>query len=567
MVKYPKIDDINFYNKINKIFKKFKIKNNKLTSDQICYPSKFKLQLPQKFVSEFINPSTPYKGLLLFHQIGAGKTCAAISIAENFKKKKNILIVTPASLMGNFFKELRSSCTGDEYISPSDRKKLENYKPNESKCKEIIKKVNKRINKYYTVLSYNKFVQKLKNKKIKLKNTLLIIDEVQNIVSESGIFYNIIYNNIKKSPDDFRIILLSGTPMFDKPVEIGLTLNLLKLKNEFPIGSKFNKIFLKTSKKDKNEIVYKIKNLNKFKMLSKGLISYYRGAPPISFPKKNISIVKCRMSDYQYKSYKTVATEEGPFRTGDILKLPNNFFIGSRIISNIAFPKKEINKDGYNLLEKEKLLMRNLKEYSIKFYKIYQNLRKSEGPVFIFSNFKDIGGIKSLVKFLEFHGYKSYKDYGEGEKRYAVWTGDEPHVVKEEIKFIFNQKENENGSKIKIMLGSPSIKEGVTLLRVEQVHMLEPYWNFSRMKQIIGRAIRYCSHKDLPKRRRFVDVFLYISTYPNIKTIDEYIWKLAKKKQKLIKQFEDSLKEKAIDCEIFYEGNNYEDEEPIKCEI
>ena len=37
--------------------------------------------------------------------------------------------------------------------------------------------------------------------------------------------------------------------------------------------------------------------------------------------------------------------------------------------------------------------------------------------------------------------------------------------------------------------------------------------------------------------------------------------------QKLIKQFEDSLKEKAIDCEIFYEGNNYEDEEPIKCEI
>ena len=63
------------------------------------------------------------------------------------------------------------------------------------------------------------------------------------------------------------------------------------------------------------------------------------------------------MSDYQYKSYKTVASDEGPFRTGDILKLPNNFFIGSRLISNIAFPKKGINQDGYNLLAEDKLLM------------------------------------------------------------------------------------------------------------------------------------------------------------------------------------------------------------------
>ena len=96
---------------------------------------------------------------------------------------------------------------------------------------------------------------------------------------------------------------------------------------------------------------------------------------------------------------------------------------------------------------------------------------------------------------------------------------------------------------------------------------MEPYWNFSRLQQIIGRAIRFCSHKDLQKRRRYVDVFLYLSTHPKIRTIDQYIWSLAKKKQKLVKQFENVLKEKAIDCEIFYEGNNYpDDEEPIKCD-
>ena len=60
------------------------------------------------------------------------------------------------------------------------------------------------------------------NKRIKLDNTLLIIDEVQNIVSEHGTFYKTIYNSIKKAPDNNRIILLSGTPIFDKPSEIAL---------------------------------------------------------------------------------------------------------------------------------------------------------------------------------------------------------------------------------------------------------------------------------------------------------------------------------------------------------
>ena len=45
------------------------------------------------------------------------------------------------------------------------------------------------------------------------------------------------------------------------------------------------------------------------------------------------------------------------------------------------------------------------------------------------------------------------------------------------------------------MLGSPSIKEGVSLLRIEQVHILEPYWNMSRILQIIGRATRDSNNK------------------------------------------------------------------------
>ena len=40
------------------------------------------------------------------------------------KKKKNILIVTAASLMGSFMKELRSECTKDEYVTKKQRKRV-----------------------------------------------------------------------------------------------------------------------------------------------------------------------------------------------------------------------------------------------------------------------------------------------------------------------------------------------------------------------------------------------------------------------------------------------------------
>ena len=95
---------------------------------------------------------------------------------EEWKEKRNILVVTPASLMGNFYDELRSQCTGDEYVTPKDRKILGEANPSSDKYLQIIKKINKKIDKFYSVLSYNKFVDKLKRKKINFEKTLLIID-------------------------------------------------------------------------------------------------------------------------------------------------------------------------------------------------------------------------------------------------------------------------------------------------------------------------------------------------------------------------------------------------------
>ena len=560
---------------ITEKFKKYKLHKSNDTMEKFCLPKKFTFQPQQLFLSELLssnyapwNIDNTIRGILLFHQIGAGKTCTSITIAEKFKKKKNIIVILPAALIGNYIAELKSGCTNEEYITNAELQQIKKLSINDDLYKKIMKKSDDRIFKYYTIYSYHKFIDLIKEKKIKnLNNSLLIIDEVQNMISLNGTFYKLLYDIINKSIN-LNIVLLSATPMFDKPIELALTLNLLK-QNLFEIN-KFNQEYMETISSNKG-MYYQIINQNLFKNKIYNLISYYRGAPPQAYPTKIFSIVKCKMHNFQYKSYLTSLSDEnnfirGSFKSIDILNMPQNFFLGPRMISNISFPNKSVGELGFSSFRGDYLKMSNIGKYSIKFLKILQKINKSEGPIFVYSNFKEYGGIKCFINFLEYHGWKNYKTFGIGIKTFSIWTGEESQLIKEEIKQVFNNKLNINGNNIKIMLGSPSIKEGISLLRVEQVHILEPYWNMSRILQIMGRAIRFCSHKDVPKNKRYVQVFLYLAIYPNEKTIDQYIWSLAKKKSKLIEGFELLLKESAIDCKLFYERNNYKsDEIQLKC--
>ena len=549
-IKYPTLDDNELQKKIGDVFSKYKI-IDKHSFKEICFPEKFTFQLPQLFVSEFINPKTPYRGILLYHKIGAGKTCAAVKIGEQWKHKKKIIFVCPASLIGNFYKELRSQCASNEYISEKERKMLTNLEPGSDDYDNLIDKINKRIDKYYTILSYNKFVDLSNRNKLTLNDSILIIDEVQNIVSEHGSYYKAFLEEIQNGPKSLRVVIMSATPIFDKPVELALTMNLLNPTEEFPINPEFNNTFLKLNK-TQNFISYDLKNASKLKKLLLGYVSYYRGAPDYVFPKKIVKIVRCKMSSYQYSCYKIVQRQEGSLKFGDILKLPNNFYIGSRMISNVAFPERLIKEDGYKAF-KGKALGDDLNKYSTKFVKMLNNIKKSNGPCFVYSNFREYGGIQSFIKVLEYNSYKDFNKDGPGKNRFAVWSGNEDIYTKEITRDVYNQKENEDGSLIKVILGSPAIKEGVSLLRVRQVHIMEPYWNMSRLEQVMGRAIRFCSHKDLDKADREVIVYIYVAIEPQNKklTVDKHILDMAFSKQGLIRQFEDVIKESAVDKYLF----------------
>jgi hypothetical protein len=71
----------------------------------------------QKFIREYMRQASPYRGILVYHGLGSGKTCTSIATAEALygKADKKIIVLTPISLQENFINEL-SVC--DSLIYP-----------------------------------------------------------------------------------------------------------------------------------------------------------------------------------------------------------------------------------------------------------------------------------------------------------------------------------------------------------------------------------------------------------------------------------------------------------------
>lgn len=566
---YPKVSDDDFYSEINKKYSKYKIPDSKPSLKEFCFPKKYELQIPQKFLAEFINPKTPYTGILVYHKIGGGKTCVAVNICEKFKSKAKILIVVPAALKNNFRAELRTPCAGENYLTDKERQLLSTkYKPTDPEYKALIATSNKRIDKVYTIKSYNKFIDELIANKINLANTLLVIDEVHNLISETGTYYDALYKALQKAPKSLRLVIMTATPIFDKPLEVALTMNLLIRGEKMPVGKKFYEMFVDEIQTPRG-IVYETKNMDLFKKYIKGYVSYFAGAPAIVFPRSEIKIIKCEMSPFQLALYKKVFKKES--KSSGVLNIDtnisNSFFIGTRLISNFVFPNERINEEGFSSLKKRDFDVEKLKKYSPKFLKILRRVKRCQGTVFVYSNFKEYGGLATFAAMLEAHNFKNYEKHGVGRKRFAVWTGDTNDVLKDEIKNIFNNKKNEFGADIKVILGSPAVSTGVSFFRIQEVHLIESYWNWSKLDQIIGRAIRFCSHKDVEYDRQLVKVYIYLSTHPTLtKSIDQYILNLAFQKRNINSGFERALKESAIDCRLFTNANNKSADGNIICE-
>tara|TARA_Y100000590_G_scaffold343227_1_gene392120 strand:- start:79 stop:3564 length:3486 start_codon:yes stop_codon:yes gene_type:complete len=275
-----------FVNFINSLFRPYSKKINSDKTDISCDSKRsknFELMIHQQIVRDYINIYSPYRGLLLYHGLGAGKTCASIAIAEGMKDHKEIIIMTPASLRMNYISELKHC--GDplyklnqywEKIYTNDNKHIEkalseilglevpdirkeggawlvdmkkdsNFDTlTPSEQKSIDKQLNKMIFKKYKFINYNGMREGHLENMIELSqekhgtsnpfdNKVIVIDEAHNFVSrivnklknKKSSLSTRLYELILKA-NNCRVVFLTGTPIINYPNEIAILFNMLR---------------------------------------------------------------------------------------------------------------------------------------------------------------------------------------------------------------------------------------------------------------------------------------------------------------------------------------------------
>ena len=311
----------NYKNIFNYLYKSF-ISNKDYKDSEIkdIYDLKnkfndiFFLSPSQKFLRNFMSPQTPYRGLFIIHGTGVGKTCTAISIAENLKQYVNdnsrkIYVIRPDEFKRQIFDfnllssdNISNQCTGSSYILPEYEDNIELCKQgSKENCAFVEKSIKKDIKRYYEFtnsLSWANKIQDIINKRTSkltgkdkidrtkkeiqqmFNNSVLIIDEAHDLRSGSNIkeekIVPPILKLVLKYSKNLRLILLSATPMFDKSQNIISLLNYLLLNDKRPL-LKENEIF---------NSIGELKQDGKHKLLKScsGYISYLRGNNPFEFP-------------------------------------------------------------------------------------------------------------------------------------------------------------------------------------------------------------------------------------------------------------------------------------------
>ncbi len=246
----------------------------------------------QKIIRDYMNLYTPYRGLLLYHGLGAGKTCGSIAIAEAMKSAKEVIVMTPASLKRNYLEEIKKC--GDllyrknqfwEWISIDDNPtfieplskalgldstyitrnrgvwlvnvtKPSNYNELSGNDKKVLNnQLDAMIQKKYKFINYNglrrdRFRDMTDNFTNNIfDNKVVIIDEAHNLISRIVNKINKIrkFAEKKRGPgtllpqslslvlyefllraENCRVVLLTGTPIINYPNEIGILFNILR---------------------------------------------------------------------------------------------------------------------------------------------------------------------------------------------------------------------------------------------------------------------------------------------------------------------------------------------------
>ncbi len=459
----------------------------------------------QKRVAKSLKGSTV--GTLVYHGLGSGKTFTSINASK--ETKLPMVAIVPAALRANFRKEIKNS--GFEGESE--------------------------------VISYESAVKRMKDKAFqkKVKKSLVVFDEAHNMGGD-GTTRATIVNNL----DPKKLLMLTGTPMRNRPAELVPLLLALKAKGAPQNKKEFDKMFIQDKANDpslglwtrlmntmsgKQQLAPK--NLDKFREMIKGKVDYHDAVDPTFYPstetktievpmdKKHLAIYSKMMGKDKAIQYKV--EHDIPPNKMEISRM-QNFLIGPRMASNT--PAVVSNEASFADSAKIRQMIKDI-----------MALKKKDKNFkgFVYSNFLG-AGVEGMAEALKKKKIK-----------YELFTGQMNDKQKKAAVDAYNKGD------AKVLLVSGAGAEGIDLKGTKLIQIMEPHWNSARVEQAIGRGVRHKSHYHLPKKDQHVQINKYVSTVPQhwlskvlgLKSkqgVDAFMMGFSKKKDELNKPFLDIMK-------------------------
>lgn len=258
---------------------------DKSSCDSLDKSAGFSPLFHQELIKQYLNSYSPYRGVLLYHGLGSGKTCTSIGVIEAMKTTKpKVFIMTTAALQNNYKSQLKFC--GSALFNEQENWKYVPYPKDENERRVFIKNVhsltklpldylksrngvflleketsNENNDDFMTVdmveqlrqqidlmiegrfefISYNgitmeKWRSKYKKKKERnpFDNSVVVIDEGHNFVSRIVNKLNKKQHSISTelyahliTAENCRVVVLSGTPLINYPNELGVMFNII----------------------------------------------------------------------------------------------------------------------------------------------------------------------------------------------------------------------------------------------------------------------------------------------------------------------------------------------------
>ena len=400
------------------------------------------LQYHQFIINKYLIHSQ-LRGLLLYHEMGYGKSILAVSIAENYRisdPERTIIFLMPKSLHGN----MKSALKQYMIVAPNSTNDIESEDSIDGIINEHYNFISLNASNMYTQFSnLDKTKEELEFEKsfelinerldsTSLENSLIIIDEYHNLSNSiTNGSYNALkfYNKIIETRN-IKLLFLTGTPIINHPFELVCTFNMLRgYRDKYLVFPEymdvFKKFFIDSEK-------HTIKNKNKFQNRIMGLVSYYgtkyfnedRPNFPFELPLKIERVPMSRVQFLKYSAMREIEKKEessrfkkpgsdGQFKAKS--EVQSSYRIRSRQVSNFLIPDIALTERGNKAPLKHinkipKSVYDNLEKYSPKFARIIDNIKKNPKELsLVYSQFVSAEGLNIFAKTLEFYNYELWQ--------------------------------------------------------------------------------------------------------------------------------------------------------------